>query len=187
MIRSINYLVTDPMSTKSEPSHLRPSPPSEWLAELRKRFPEVDPPSVAGVLRLINVGREIAGAFGPSFGRLDLTEARFTTVLLIYRLEIEQGQAAPSELADLAGIGRAAMSQLLDGLADAGWIDRQTDPADRRRVVVRLTAKSRRRLEQFLPRHYERIRQVLGKLTKAERASLLALLDKVSDGLATLD
>ncbi len=146
---------------------------------MNTRFPRVDPDSVLAVLRIMNLGRDITASLTPHFERIDLTEARFTTVMMIYRHERESGHSTPSRLADQAGIGRAAMSQLLDSLSDADWVVRDVHPDDRRKVRIQLTPKGRRRLDRFLPQHYARVAEVMAGLSKANLRDLLDLLDKV--------
>jgi DNA-binding MarR family transcriptional regulator len=154
--------------------------------EMRRRFPEQNPTALAAVLRLVNLGRSITGTITAHFGKIDLTEARFTLVMMIYRIEWQFGFATPSQLAQHAGIGRAAMTQMLDGLAEAGWIDRNPHPDDRRKLSIRLTPASKRRLERFLPEHFERIGRLTSGLSAADLDSLNALMDKLEPGLAGL-
>jgi DNA-binding MarR family transcriptional regulator len=172
------------MASNDEPLHLRPRPPDQWLAEMRRRFPEQNPDALAAVLRLINLVRGITGAVTAHFAKIGLTEARFTLVMMIYRLEWEFGFATPSQLAKHAGIGRAAMTQMLDGLAQIGWIDRDPHPDDRRKFAIRLTPSSKEQLERFLPEHFDRIARLTSGLSASEIDSLKALMDKLQGGLA---
>jgi DNA-binding MarR family transcriptional regulator len=48
-----------------------------------------------------------------------------------------QGESSPSELADATGLTSGAMTALLDRLERAGYVERHSDPDDRRRVRVR--------------------------------------------------
>jgi DNA-binding MarR family transcriptional regulator len=175
------------MARKREPRHLRPRPSEEWLVEMRRRFPRQNPLALAAVLRLVNLGRAITGTVTAHFGQIDLTEARFTLVMMIYRIEWQFGFATPSQLAQHARIGKAAMTQMLDGLAEAGWIDRDIHPDDRRKLSVRLTPASKQRLERFLPGHFERIGRLTSALSAADLDSLNALMDKLDAGLAGLE
>jgi MarR family 2-MHQ and catechol resistance regulon transcriptional repressor len=174
------------MASDTEPRNLRPRPPDDWLDEMRRRFPAQDPEALAAVLRLINLGRAITGTVTAHFVKIGLTEARFTLVMMIYRLEWKFGFATPSQLAQHSGIGKAAMTQMLDGLMEAGWIDRSAHPDDRRKLAVRLTPASRRRLERFLPGHFDRIGQLTAALTASELHSLNQIVGKLEAGLAGL-
>lgn len=174
------------MVSKREPRHLRPRPSDEWLVEMRRRFPAQNPNALAAVLRLINLGRGITGTVTAHFSKIDLTEARFTLVMMIYRIEWQFGFATPSQLAQHSGIGKAAMTQMLDGLAGAGWIDRNPHPDDRRKLTIRLTPASKRRLERFLPEHFGRMGRLTSELSAADLESLNALMDKLEAGLEGL-
>lgn len=154
---------------------------------MRRRFPAQDPDALAAVLRLINLGRGVTGTITPHFAKIDLTEARFTLVMMIYRMEWQFGSATPSQLAQHAGIGKAAMTQMLDGLAETGWIDRNPHPEDRRKLTIRLTPSGKRRLERFLPEHFARMGRLTAALSAADLESLNALMDKLEDGLAGID
>jgi len=74
------------------------------------------------------------------------------------------------------------MTQLLDALQQSGWIQRTVDPDARRSTRITLEPTSRRRLEQFLPHHYKRMRLAVDSLTQKDLTTLIALLEKVSTG-----
>jgi DNA-binding MarR family transcriptional regulator len=174
------------MASKDEPQQLRPRPPEEWFTEMRRRFPAQNPDALAAVLRLINLGRDIAAAVTPHFAEIGLTEARFTLVMMIYRLEWQFGFATPSQLARHARIGKAAMTQMLDGLTDNGWVDRKPHPKDRRKLAIRLTRSGKRRLEQFLPQHFDRIGRLTAEISNSELEAVNAVMDKLGAGLARI-
>ena len=135
------------------------------------------------VLRLLNVARAINDAFAIEFQRIGLTEARFSLVMIINRLEWEAGTASPSQLAEQAGIGRAAMTQMLDALESTGWIKRSPSKQDRRKLSVKLTPKAKRTLDRFLPAHYERVSKVLEELSPANKRQITSLLAAIESGL----
>src|SRR5438034_2670026 len=55
-----------------------------------------------------------------------------------------QGPMTAGELADRAGLTTGAITGVLDRLERAGWVRRERDPHDRRRVMVHLDRKSTR-------------------------------------------
>jgi DNA-binding MarR family transcriptional regulator len=171
------------MSNAREPRNLRPRPSRKSLSEIKKRYPGVDPSAAAPILKLINLGRAIATQVGLTLTDIGLTEARFTTVMMVLRMEWESGHATPSELAEHAGVGRAAMTQLLDGLEAIGWVERVQHPGDRRKLAVVLTAKAHQALDDFLPAHYRRLSQWLKGLSQADKKQLGRLLEKIEQGL----
>ena len=93
-------------------------------------------------------------------------------------------QANP-QLAEQAGIGRAAMTQMLDGLESSGWIKRSPSKQDRRKLSVKLTPKAKRTLDRFLPDHYARVSKLLENLSPADRRQITILLAAVESRLPT--
>ena len=135
---------------------------------------------------MIGLGRRITALVGGHLRRIGLTEARFTLVMIIYGMEWESAVATPSALAERAGIGRAAMTQMLDGLVKARWIERRPHAEDRRKIVIALSRPGRRRLEAFLPGHYARVRQLMATVDEADRAKLMGLFDQIETGITTV-
>jgi DNA-binding MarR family transcriptional regulator len=62
------------------------------------------------------------------------------------------GPLTAGQLADETGLSSGAMTTAIDRLEAAGYVSRERDPADRRRVVVTLTAKTRA-LDSFYSEH----------------------------------
>ena len=55
---------------------------------------------------------------------------------------LAQGQASQTELAETLRIEPSGVVRLLDRMERAGWIQRESDPIDRRRKIVRPTDKA---------------------------------------------
>lgn len=66
------------------------------------------------------------------------TEARCMDVLH------QAGPMTAGQLAQHARLTTGAITKIVDRLADAGYVRRASDPRDRRRVIVELTARTRR-------------------------------------------
>jgi DNA-binding MarR family transcriptional regulator len=60
----------------------------------------------------------------------------------------ERGELSAGELAAAARLTPATVTQMLDGLASSGHVERARSERDRRVVVSRLTAKGRQRIEE---------------------------------------
>ncbi|HUE80272.1 MAG TPA: MarR family transcriptional regulator [Sphingomicrobium sp.] len=84
------------------------------------------------------------------------------------------GQREPATLKQVAAAvrrGEPAVSRSVDSLVRAGLIDRAPDPANRRRLAIRLTEAGRRELEQR-PSTGGALEARLGRLASSELRAL---------------
>ena len=73
-----------------------------------------------------------------------------------------------SELAAHLGVSISTMSGLVDRMVDHGLLARHDDPADRRQVVVTITATGSGHLERFRELNAARMRRLLARLGAAQ-------------------
>ena len=90
------------------------------------------------------------------------------------------GQASPSALATDLEISNAGMTGRLDALEKSGWIRRSTDPDDRRRVTIEVTKKGVAVWRRAMNLLGEAEDEVVHVLDPDERATLAALLKKMT-------
>ena len=101
-----------------------------------------------------------------------------------YRLLAALDEAGPSSQAELSrgtGVDRSDVVAILGTLERAGLVEREPDPANRRRNIVTLTRAGRKQLQtldRFVDEAQER---VLAPLTASERTRFLALLRRLED------
>ena len=69
-------------------------------------------------------------------------------------------------------LSAGAVTELVEGLVSEGLVRRDTDPDDRRAVVLALTAEGRRVRERYEVAASSAIAQVLGRLTPVQRRRL---------------
>ncbi|WP_433073028.1 MarR family winged helix-turn-helix transcriptional regulator [Dactylosporangium sp. CA-052675] len=100
-------------------------------------------------------------------------------VLLMLRRNGPPYTASPSQLADLLGLTRGALSARLAAIEDAGWIVREPDARDRRRVHVRLTDAGNDTLMRHIGGEGTGERTLLAGLSARERKNLANLLRKM--------
>ncbi|RFA26625.1 MarR family transcriptional regulator [Alkalilimnicola ehrlichii] len=124
------------------------------------------------------IDRDCAALLAPH----GLSEGRF---VLLFLLDAAGEGLAPNRLAEQAGVTRATVTGLLDGLEREGLIERQGDTRDRRALRIQLTHKGKQVAKNVFRQHGRWIAGLFGNLSAAERRQLGALLDKVSGNLAT--
>ena len=85
------------------------------------------------------------------------------------------------------GIDRSVMTYLVDDLAEAGLVERQPDPADRRARRIVLTDAGRARLDELDERFTMVEAHVLGVLDEADRDTFRSLLFQIARRADDLD
>lgn len=123
-----------------------------------------------------SIDRDCAALLAPS----GLSEGRF---VLLFLLDAVPDGLAPNILAEQAGVTRATVTGLLDGLEREVLIERLADAVDRRALRVRLTRKGKRVAKVVFDQHGRWIASLFGNLSSSERTQLATLLDKVASNL----
>jgi DNA-binding MarR family transcriptional regulator len=159
-------------------------PTDRTMDELSRRYNNINPSAIKICAALLRTGSEMLTAFESIFSRYGLSHGRFLTLIVMNRTPAKE--VNPSYLAKKVGVKRATMTGLLNGLEKGGFIERLTEPEDRRKVRVRLTDQGCHLLNQVLPGYYRQIAKTMSKLTEKERQDLMSLLQKVNQGLSSL-
>jgi len=97
-------------------------------------------------------------------------------VLAALRRQGTPYQLTPTELRKATLLTSGGMTNRLDRLESAGWIERSPDPADGRGVYVRLTARGRKIVDRALELRLESAAVLLAPLSLADRRKLAGLL-----------
>jgi len=92
------------------------------------------------------------------------------------------GRLRMSDLAAQTALTPSGLTRAVDRLVEAGLVEREVCPSDRRGAFARLTALGLRRTREALSRHERDVECLLaGVLDARERAELVTLLRKLRD------
>jgi DNA-binding MarR family transcriptional regulator len=105
-----------------------------------------------------------------------LSEGRFTVLFLLHGAG---GTLPPHELAERAGVTRATISGLIDGLQREGLLQRRSDAEDGRRLQIVLTTQGKCLAEALFNQHTQWIGGLFSGLDAEEQQQLSQLLHKV--------
>lgn len=84
-----------------------------------------------------------------------------------------------AELSAEVGLDKSAIVPLVDDLEARGWVERTRSPRDRRRNELKITKAGRTELDKLFAVLDETEHDALAALTKEERETINAALDKV--------
>lgn len=118
------------------------------------------------------IDRDCAARLAPR----KLSEGKF---VLLFLLHEQADGMSPHELADGAGVTRATVTGLLDGLERDGFVSRRAGKDDRRKVIVKLSAKGRSEAGKLFQEHTDWIGALFAGLSGADQASLRELLGRI--------
>lgn len=159
---------------------LRDLPTPAILDKFAQRYPEADITAVVTFLHLLRTATDLSIALDAYLQQHDLLQGRWWVLILLMREN--DGTAAPSVLAEKAGVSRATMTGLIDGLERDKLVERVLDKQDRRRLAIRLTAKGQAKLDEVMPEYYQRVRHLMLPLDEAARKQFIEWLDHIQTG-----
>ena len=147
-------------------------------AAWRRERPDIEVGSIGVVTRIWRIGRHLDRHRKQ---RLELlgTDRVTLDVLATLRRSGPPYQRTAGELMHSSLITSGGVSQRLEKLERAGYIERHVDQADRRRVEVRLTPAGVDLVDSVVADVMEHETKLLGRLSPGEQETLIGLLRKL--------
>lgn len=152
-------------------------PDRDILRKFAARYPDADIERVLQFLNLLRVASDLSGGLDRLLARHDLLQGRWWVLVLLMRED--DYRSSPSRLAEQAGVSRATMTGLIDGLQRDGLISRHPDPDDRRKALVSLTEKGQARLDEVMPDYYQRLNRLMSVLSAEQGRALMDILTAI--------
>lgn len=141
--------------------------PPDWVDDGR----DVDYEDVAR--KLIVYSRSLAKGSLSTVGGASVGEAP-----VLQFLANTTDEVIPSEIAKKLSFSRARMSHILDALEGKGFITREQDANDRRRVIVRITDTGREHAEKKNAESVSSLAKQLSALGEHDAIELVRILNK---------
>jgi DNA-binding MarR family transcriptional regulator len=123
--------------------------------------------------RLSELMHRLGSTLGPSpddVAGIDVPRHQLRALFVVAR----HGPLSVGDLADAIGASLASTSSLADRLVKAGYLERQPDPEDRRRVLLITTAPGRETADTLMRRFHERFQRLVEAMSPAGREALEA-------------
>lgn len=161
---------------------LRDLPTTEVLTKFAERYPDADITAVSSFLHLLRVATDLSTALDTCLSKHGLLQGRWWVLILLMREGSKT--STPSALADKAGVTRATMTGLIDGLEQSGLVVRIGTNNDRRSVLISLTEAGQAKLDVVMPDYYRRLRQCMQALDEEKRKQLQQMLGLINSGMS---
>jgi DNA-binding MarR family transcriptional regulator len=153
---------------------LKDIPDEKILKKFAERYDDVDSRSVTHFLNILRIGTELAESLDRFLATHGLLQGRWWVLILLMRED--DLTSKPSELAEKAGVSRATMSGLINGLLRDGLVACHDDDEDRRSYSIRLTAAGQKKLDEVMPDYYPRVKKMMSAIPEQQREDLLSQL-----------
>jgi DNA-binding MarR family transcriptional regulator len=110
---------------------------------------------------------------------LGVSDMQFMTYLM------QEGPLSPGRLSELSGLKSGSVTGVIDRLEAAGWVHRERDEADRRKVRVVLNAERLQSAESPYAGQAASLRRVLSGFAGDELETIARFLERLNDAPAT--
>lgn len=145
------------------------------IGKWREARPGLDPSPLELVGRVIVLAQHLERSVEVALEKHGLSLGQFD-ILATLRRHGKKGGLTPTQLLESVVLSSGGMTARLDALAAAGLIARKPSPDDRRMVVIELTSKGRRVIENATKTRFQEARESLPPLNPAEMTTLTELL-----------
>ncbi len=145
------------------------------LEQWRRERPDLDLSAMAVIGRISRASRILEQGIEAVLARHGINESQFG-VLAALRRAGPPHRLTPTALYNSLLISSGAMTNRLDRLTEAGLVSRTPDPNDRRSVLVALTPKGRRVVDEAVTAHTENEHRLLASISGRQRQVLADLL-----------
>ena len=111
----------------------------------------------------------------------EINESMHGEAFALHHIAQRGEQIIPSEISSAMEISGARIAATLNSLENKGYITRQIDPSDRRRILVTLTEKGREREEEYRKRLSEIIEKMLMQLGEHDAREYIRITGKMAE------
>lgn len=149
-----------------------------FLAQWQRERPEMEASPMGVVGRLSRTSRLVERGIRDYFAGEGMESWEFD-VLATLRRSGPPYTLTPKDLVARTMVGSAAMTNRVDRLVSKKLVDRETDPNNRRSILISLTDLGHRTVEKVLDGHVANAARLVEDLDPSERSELDRLLRKL--------
>jgi DNA-binding MarR family transcriptional regulator len=144
------------------------------ISATRGQGPYILDDQIGFILR--QVSQRHAAIFAAGIGEQDVTATQWAVLAKL----LERGPCSQNRLGRRTAMDAATIKGVVDRLGKRGLIETRPDPEDGRRLEVALSPAGQALAERMVPNALRITEETLSPLDEAERATLIALLRRLS-------
>jgi DNA-binding MarR family transcriptional regulator len=152
------------------------------IADIGSRYSVIDPEVEGVVDRVAAINKHVSRAFEDTLAGHGLNHGEYK-LLLRLATRSQDNRMSAGDLSRALMLSSGAMTNRLDRLEKAEFIRRVRDPRDRRGVLVELTPKGEKQIDEAVNEQAVKEIDLLSALSARERTTLNQLLRKVLGSL----
>ncbi|SMO61982.1 MarR family winged helix-turn-helix transcriptional regulator [Gracilimonas mengyeensis] len=126
-------------------------------------------------IKLTRASESVNGRLSRHLSEANLTVTQFGTLEALLHL----GPLNQRELGQKLLKSGGNITLVIDNLQKSDLVEKKTDPNDRRAVIISLTEKGKKYIEDVFPRHLEKIKEEFAELSSEEKNQLARICKKL--------
>jgi len=153
------------------------------MREIRRRLSEHEAQGLGVLFALRATAQHVDNTIGEWMMGTVGSAARYQILMALWTTK---GAGIPhKDIVAAMSVTRATVSGLMSALEREGFVKSTVDREDRRKLIARLTVKGEAAIKKAFEANLARFRKLFASLSAAELTSLMVLLDRVRESLAT--
>ena len=138
------------------------------------RYGPKDTLSIYAMIVFRKADKTINEMLMPDIKKYDLTHTQFGVLDILYT----KGSLKIGEIIEKLFTTSGNMTCVIKNMEKRGLITKKQDSCDKRAVLIELTAKGKKLIEELLPLHRENVEKAFSVLTAEDKENLITILKK---------
>jgi DNA-binding MarR family transcriptional regulator len=161
----------------------RQRPASARINSFGNENPDADQEGIRLGFLIHDTSRMRRSAYDQIMKPLGVTRAQWWVLAYLARHD----GMMQTQLADVLEVGKASLGDVVGSLERNGWVERRSDPSDKRAKRVYLTKAGQPLIKRMMATEIEFNRKALADLSSAERAELGRSLHKIKAAVSRIN
>jgi MarR family transcriptional regulator for hemolysin len=129
--------------------------------------------------KLLRLGKLYLSELSKNIGHLDIKRYSYILTLISYH----DGKLTQKALAEMLGKDKSSMVLIIDTLSEKGFVYRETNPADRREHLLKVTEKAKEAVPEILHAFEDMNNHITEDISEADLLVFYKVLFKMQQNL----